>query len=80
MGVAMPELEQLRQNIRLREWMDNAKRGLASRSITLHGLSDVMEEASRMGATESNLYKDVTERIDAVQVCCVPVLLRGMAV
>lgn len=68
MGVEMPEVEALRLQIRRREWEESAKRALATKA-TLNSMCEVVEDATRMGATNTELYKEIKARVEAAQVC-----------
>lgn len=51
--VELPEVEELRREVRRREWEDTARRALGQRSSTLASLAELLASAGDVGAGDS---------------------------
>lgn len=62
--VEAPEVEALRKEIRKREWEESARKG-ANLKGTLHGLTEILNQANEMGIQDSQLAQNIQSRLDA---------------
>lgn len=64
--VGVPEVEELRQDIRRREWLEAAKKVQSSKG-TLHTLTELLNSAPDMGAEDTALAQQIQSKVAAAR-------------